>query len=169
METSLIKYELFSREECIDIINHVETDDKIWNKLNKPTIFSKQMSPAVWYNRRVTEWISTQFNLTEEMISKGYSATCFKYHTNSIFEEHIDTLDFMEFRPIYNVNVVLNDDFDGGKFFINKVEYDTQAGYIYKYPSSNSHGVTRVNNGIRYVLGYLVYSTDLISPSKVLI
>lgn len=161
METNLKKYELFSELECQSIISDVNKDDKVWYKTFRPTVLTTSLNENLWYSKKITNWISEHFNLNESKLKLGFDGTCFKYFPNSFFHEHTDVLNHNKSYPLYNINVILNNDFEGGNFFLNRIEYESIPGFIYKYKSNEKHGVKMVTSGIRYVLVYHVFDTDL--------
>jgi len=79
------------------------------------------------------------------------------YDVNGKYEEHIDTeiKHSKETRKI-TVLAILNDDFEGGKFFIknghDKIYPQQNKGDVIIFPSFLSHGVEPVTNGIRYTV-----------------
>lgn len=77
------------------------------------------------------------------------------YEVGGKYEAHVDTelRHFNETRKITSL-AILNDDFEGGQFFImngsNKVYPRQQKGDVIIFPSFMLHGVEPVTKGIRY-------------------
>lgn len=77
------------------------------------------------------------------------------YDTNGKYEAHVDTFHKLgnETRKITSL-AVLNDDFEGGKFFImnghNKVYPPQEKGDVIIFPSFMVHGVEPVTKGQRF-------------------
>lgn len=165
----LKKYKLFSIEECGEIIEYLNNPNISWHKTFKPSIFTHTTSTDLWFNLKIRDWISTQFKLKLEKHKQGFTTTCFKYYKGGEFPEHIDHVDDWGSYPLYNINIILNSDFEGGNFFLNNIVYDTKVGYIYKYKSTEKHGVHKVTNGIRYMLTCHVFNSDLIESKKTLL
>lgn len=166
---SLKKHQLFSVDECNKIIDYIEQPTTMWNKTYKPNVFTCTLKKNNQFNLKIRDWISTQFDLTDEKYNDGFEINCFKYFKGSGFPAHIDIIDAWEVNPNYNINVILNNNFSGGNFFLNKILYETNPGYIYKYKSNESHGVTTVTNGIRYMLVCHIFESDLIKRKRTLL
>lgn len=79
------------------------------------------------------------------------------YDINGKYEAHVDTFHIQsnETRKI-TVLAILNDDFEGGKFFIQndfrKIYPKQDKGDIIVFPSFMLHGVEPVTKGIRYTV-----------------
>lgn len=165
----LEKYKLFSLSECQDIINYINESTQNWFRTFKPTVFTSTLDSTTWFNLRIRDWISTQLDLTTEKYNAGFSTTCFKYYKGGGFEEHTDQVGEWDSYPIYNINIILNNDFSDGNFFLNKIIHETNPGYIYKYKSNEKHGVKTVTDGIRYMLVCHVFDSDLVKSQKTLL
>jgi predicted 2-oxoglutarate/Fe(II)-dependent dioxygenase YbiX len=75
-----------------------------------------------------------------------------KYVEGDLIQKHVDP------GFIYNINILLNDDYEGGEFYLNNQPYLKPMGEIYHYKSSEYHEVKKVKRGIRYcALFYIRY------------
>ncbi len=76
---------------------------------------------------------------------------------------HIDRVPESAYHKdfIWNVNIILNNDYEGGYFLINDNQYKLEEGSIYYYKSDTSHGVSKILGGNRYVFLYHIRERDI--------
>ncbi len=156
-------FELFTKDECKNIIDDVlsnyesfyvnrqfETDTSSYHKI--------EITEKTWYYYRLKNWFRDELNLGE---ADGY-LTLFYYQEGDRFPIHVDRIQNTEFYydAVYNVNVMLNEDYEGGEFILDNVEYKQPAGMVYYYESTKPHGVKVVKSGSRYTLIYFVRERD---------
>lgn len=86
-----------------------------------------------------------------------------RYEKGDGFPEHIDVSNKSEFHydGKYNVNAILNSNYIGGKFKLSGKELETEIGDAYIYESTTPHEVTKVIDGIRYVMMYYIRARDI--------
>ena len=151
------KERLFLKEECSQLIDWIETLNNFKQTHLANYHFSELDDTFPGYSK-IKNWCNV--NLRFE--SSGW-LQCFKYLDGQSFPLHRDrnsAYDFAKDSSI-NVNVVLNDDYDGGEFYTNDVYYKNEPGMIYWYSSNQLHGVTEVKNGTRYVLLYTIREREI--------
>lgn len=164
-------YRLFTKDECKDILSDIlknyesfyitrkfETDNSSYHKI--------EITEKTWYYYKIKNWISQELNLGE---IEGY-LTLFYYEKGDRFPIHVDRIQHTDFYhdAIYNVNVMLNEDYDGGEFILENVEHKKPAGEIYYYESTKPHGVKMVKSGIKYTLIYFIRQRDLKDRKKII-
>lgn len=95
-------------------------------------------------------------------ITHSNQAEFLMYDVNGKYESHVDTFHIVsdETRKITCI-VVLNDDFEGGKFYIqnghDRIYPPQEKGDIIVFPSFMLHGVEPITKGFRYsVVTWLV-------------
>lgn len=90
-----------------------------------------------------------------------------KYLPGDAFDRHRDdgihkfSEDFM-----FNINVILNNDYEGGDFFLNDIPHVRPMGEIYHYKSNEYHGVTEITKGVRYSALFYVRYRDIKKESN---
>lgn len=156
-------FELFTKQECKIILDDILSNYEasyINRQFEKDTssYYKIEITEKTWYYHRLKKWFSDELNLGDV---DGY-LTLFFYKEGDRFPIHIDRIQNTEFYydAVYNVNVMLNDDYEGGEFILNNVEYKQPAGMVYYYESTNPHGVNMVKSGLRYTLIYFVRERD---------
>lgn len=159
--------QLLTRDECKEIINFAE-DKKSWQKVlwNAKVATSGvadydfcDISDLTWYKDKLIQYALEELNL------KLYSASVaiIKYGVGSKFPRHTDRSPNNEFNMdfLYNVNVVLNDDFEGGEFWLDdKPVAGNTPGVVYHYKSTQWHEVKEVTKGVRYTTLFYIRDRD---------
>ena len=164
-------FELFTKEECeiiLDVIlnnykssyinRQFETDSSSYYKI--------EITEKTWYYNKIKNWFSNELGLGEV---DAY-LTLFFYKEGDRFPIHVDKMKYTEFYydALYNVNVMLNEDYEGGEFILDGIEYKQPAGMIYYYESTRPHGVKVVKSGLRYTLIYFVRERDFKKEKTIL-
>ena len=155
--------QLFTPDECDSIISHIESIDN-WKRVDDGGGYYHTYLEFDWVSNRFIDYIKKTENIE---ISKSKFVKCLKYEVGDLFEPHKDfhpNLDFYK-TFMFNINILLNDDFGGGDFLLNGKIYPKQRGWAYS--SNELHEVREVTNGVRYSILYGVFS-DGITRSKLL-
>jgi len=161
--------QLFTKQECLDVINFAESKNS-WHggKPNLPNIkFDIPSTPkvvSVWdldfFRNRIIEYAKEELNLD----IKTAGIHVMKYETGDSFPRHKDRDGKTEFNMdfLYNINVVLNDEFQGGEFYIEDelVTYN-KPGMVYHYKSDVYHEVKQVTSGNRYSALFFIRDRDI--------
>ena len=158
---------ILTKEECSEIIS------KLPDKKNKLDVRSRTLIPGKWTD---AEWSKTrkQFNthrIKLEQDSAEYISNIIKpisteletltltnkdifyvnyYNAGECAREHIDP-------SKYTICIALNDDFEGGEFFVNKkpVKLNTGDGVIFL--GNTTHAVSEILSGSRWSLCVWVF------------
>ncbi len=156
-------FQLFTKDECKDILDDIFTnyESSYINRkfANDTSSYHKiEITEKTWYYYRLKNWFSKELNLNEV---DGY-LTLFYYKEGDRFPIHVDRIPHTEFYydAVYNVNVMLNEDYEGGEFVLDNIEYKQPAGMVYYYESSKPHGVKIVKSGLKCTLIYFVRERD---------
>lgn len=156
-------FKLFTKEECDEIIETLSNEydlvhtskqyRKEYSSYNKVTV-----DKPFWFYDRIKKWVDTELNINVES-----TLVFVKYNEGDSFPIHIDRVPQSEYHHdwVWNINVVLNDDYEGGEFIINDVHHKESAGTIYYYTSDTPHGVTEITKGERYVFLYHIRERDI--------
>lgn len=76
-----------------------------------------------------------------------------------------DKSDFVS-SAVYNINIRLNDEFEGGDFFLDDKLYTKPVGEIYHYDSDVYHEVKKVYKGVRYIALITISQRDVMKDTK---
>ena len=156
-------HRLFTKEECNDIISTLLNEyelvhyDKPYGnsstKYNKVTI-----DKSYWFYDRIKDWVNKELN-----IDTNSTLLFVKYNVGDRFLVHVDRVKESEYHCdfLWNVNIILNEGYEGGEFIINNTHYKEPAGTIYYYSSDMLHSVSEITKGERYVFLYHVRERDI--------
>jgi hypothetical protein len=159
--------QIFSLEECADIVAILDTK-KDWEKWvfyqENNTLFSSYNTTPI-----IIDWVSDKF---KTYIEKEFSFSitdisilALKYNVGDRFGRHFDRNPNFEHNKdfLYNVNVVLNDNFEGGEFWLDDKPFlNNSTGIGYSYSSTQWHEVKTITKGIRYSMLCYIRERDLI-------
>jgi hypothetical protein len=157
--------QLFTSDECDSIISYVETTNS-WKRVDDGDKYYHTYLELDWISERFIKYIKDTENV--DVINSKF-VKCLKYEVGDLFEPHMDyhpNLDFYK-TFMYNINILLNDDFGGGDFLVDGNIYPKQRGWAYHYKSNEIHEVKPIESGVRYSILYGVFS-DGIKRSKLL-
>ena len=143
------------------MIKKAEQENK-WQRNERLKKYSYFTCPLILNENqtlKVKKYCKDYLNLDVENISLGI----LKYLPNDFFARHKDKVDNLEFNSdfIYNVNMRLNDDYEGGDFYLNDKLFNQEIGMVYNYTSNTYHEVTKVTDGIRYSALFYIRQRDL--------
>ncbi len=164
-------FKLFTKEECKNILDDILSNYKSFY-VNHPfetdnsSYYKIEITEKTWYYYKIKNWFRDELDLGEV---DGY-LTLFFYKEGDRFPIHVDRMEYTEFYrdAVYNVNVMLNEDYEGGEFLLDNVEYKQPAGMVYYYESTKPHGVKVVKSGLRYTLIYFVRERDFKGKKTIL-
>ena len=108
---------IFTIEECNEIVGFLKTAGHLFEKQNKDN-----MSYSKWhlndhsfkYKNTLQEYVNNKLNIS----SKDTDIIFIKYSKDDYMGTHVDKNNESEYHrdSMYNFNVRLNDDFEGGEF-----------------------------------------------------
>lgn len=151
----------FSNKECEGfIIQSEQKNDWLRNtKLKKYSYYTTSLVLNEEQEIKIKKYCKDYLNLDVENVSLGI----LKYIPNDFFARHKDKVEGLEFNHdfLYNINMRLNDNYDGGDFYLDDKLYNKSIGEIYHYSSDVYHEVTEVLDGIRYSALFYIRQRDL--------
>jgi hypothetical protein len=163
---------LFTVDECSEIIKFVETKcdwNYIHDQYDNGETFSQYFYADVSDNDLIIDkfksYIKSEFNFKLDTIN----VTVIKYLEGYRFNRHIDRIQHREKNHdfVFNINVVLNDEFVGGEFWLDdKLMEGNTAGMVYYYNSDQWHEVKSIKKGIRYSMLCYVRERDFINKTN---
>lgn len=159
--------EIFSLPECADIVNILRIKED-WNKYitynQDNTLFSSYNTTPI-----AIDWISDKFKtfIKEEFPFSIFniSISALKYNVGDRFGRHFDRHPNFELNKdfLFNVNVVLNNDFKGGEFWLDDKPFlETSPGMGYSYSSTRWHEVKTITEGTRYSMLCYIRERDVV-------
>lgn len=162
---------IFTEDECRNILNSL--DNVEWKRFNHNIKEENFVCDYYLIEYNENEFVTNAFkNIINSSFSfKVDTVNIFllKYLTGGSFGRHTDRKSSSEHHKdyIYNINVLLNDEFEGGEFYLNdtKLEGNT-PGIAYTYNSFEFHEVKPVTSGIRYSMLCYVRERDFITKEK---
>ena len=154
--------QLFTSEECDNIISYVENKNN-WTRVDVDgqSRFNLIGLELDWVSNRFIDYIKKVENIN---VSDSKFVRCLKYNIGDFFEPHKDFQPNLDFYKtfMYNINILLNDDFKGGDFIVSNQVYPKQRGWAYYYSSNEIHEVRKVTDGVIYSILYGVFSDTIV-------
>lgn len=153
--------QLFTSEECDIIISHIENKNN-WERADDgDSRYYHIYLELDWVSNKFIDYIKKVENID---VSDSKFVKCLKYEIGDFFKPHTDFRPNLDFYKtfMYNINILLNDDFEGGDFLVNNQFYPKQRGWVYYYSSNEIHEVREVTNGVRYSILYGVFSDTIV-------
>lgn len=96
------------------------------------------------------------------------SFSVLKYEPADFFSKHIDRDSSKEFNKdfLYNLNIKLNSDFEGGEFLLEDNIFNAGVGDLYHYKSTQYHEVLPITKGIRYTGLVYIRERDVVTTIR---
>lgn len=159
--------QIFSLKECNNIIDILE-DNQDWEKYvfyekNKNLFSSYKTTPVTidWVSDKFKTYIENEFSFS----ISNLNILALKYNVGDKFGRHFDRKPNLEKNKdfLYNVNVVLNDNFKGGEFWLDDKPFlGNTPGMGYSYISTQWHEVKTITEGTRYSMLCYIRERDII-------
>lgn len=163
---------LFTLDECSEIIKfsenksewvykHVQYDDG----QTFSQYFYMDLNDNDMIINRFKNYISSNFDFKLDNIN----IHIIKYLEGYKFNRHIDRVKGLEKNKdfVFNINVVLNDEFEGGEFWLDdKLLIGNTAGMVYYYNSDQWHEVKEVISGVRYSMLCYIRERDFVNKKN---
>jgi hypothetical protein len=147
---------LFTDTECSEIIRFSEKQNKWVNNSHYQLFIFK---PDQFISDKIIKYGKEKLGLSILNVNLGIV----KYLVGDSYPRHIDRHTEIEFNKdfLYNINLKLNDDFEGGDFFLNDELFVAAVGDVYHYKSTQYHEVKPITRGIRYTGLFYIRERDL--------
>jgi len=107
----------------------------------------------------VKELINKELKQIDENYEVSEFITLLKYENGDFFNLHIDASSYKATNTtttILSGGCLLNTDYIGGDFIINKKLLDIKIGELFYFGRTEPHEITKVTNGIRLSLHFAV-------------
>lgn len=173
----LIVDNLYSKQECMDMINYFKSNERdSWNTNDYrntsilPLVLSENQKPVNNFGKDITLRLAKRFDgsfirIQRSQIEKRHIKSSLNFHFDSAFG-----------YTAYTSVTYLNDDYDGGRTIIRPPDEETSKYDLVIQPkvgrtiffngAENFHSVTGVSGNERYTLAtwYMTMPADL--PEK---
>lgn len=166
---------IFSLDECNEIINSLDNIkwERYTHELKNEVTLETFKSDYYLTDFNHSDLVNTKFkNLINSKFSfkvNDVNIFLLKYLPNQSFGRHTDRNENSEHHKdyIYNVNVVLNDNFEGGEFYLNDKKFEGNTpGIAYTYNSYEFHEVKPIISGIRYSMLCYIRERDFVNKTN---
>lgn len=142
-----MKKKLFTKNECDQIILFSENMNQwktITNEVSYKIFF---FEPNESVSMKIMEYAKQVLGLSIMTVNLAV----LKYVEGDYFPRHTDRLGKGFNRDfLYNINLKLNDEYEGGEFFLNDNLFTAEVGDVYHYKSTEFHEVKPITKGTRY-------------------
>lgn len=158
-----------SKNKCNELIDLAETKSK-WIRISKNRSKSYYVC-SIDLDDVLESGIKTYCKSNMNLDIKNVNVFILRYEPGDYFNRHIDQNEHSEFNRdfLYNVNVRLNDDFEGGEFWLNDKPFHRPIGEVYHYKSTEWHEVKKITKGKRYTALFYIRYRDIKDNKKILI
>jgi len=149
---------LFTAEECNSIINRYNNLPISYQESRDNcsyTSISIDKTENRWILDRVIKWVESELNCSIDWDSSTDEDEFYFqfYKKGDRFDKHDDNV----YNRVYTAGILLNDEFEGGKFLVdvsvdNPILFENQIGNCYVIESMLKHEVTEIISGYRNVV-----------------
>jgi predicted 2-oxoglutarate/Fe(II)-dependent dioxygenase YbiX len=150
---------LFTKSECDEIVSFAEDQDR-WQTINDSAKYQIIIfQPNEYISNKIIKYGKERLGLSILTVNLAV----IKYLEGDHFPRHIDRNKEYEFNKdfVYNINIKLNDEYEGGEFFLNDELFVAEVGDVYHYKSTEFHEVKTITKGVRYSGLFYVRERDL--------
>lgn len=150
----------FTKKECDSIIQYTESLNN-W-EFKESENYSYSVS-SVNLSDEISNKIKLYLKNILNLSLLNVNTLLIKYNVNDYMGRHYDRNDGTDFNKdfLYNINVRLNDDFEGGEFYLKDKIFESQVGDVYHYKSTEWHEVKPITHGVRYVALFYIRERDI--------
>jgi len=150
---------LFTKNECDEIISFSEEQNQ-WKTVNDSANYQIiTFKPNEYISNKIIEYGKRHLDLSILTVNLAV----IKYVEGGHFPRHIDRYKQYEYSKdfVYNINIKLNENYEGGDFFLNDKLFVADVGDVYHYKSTEFHEVKIITKGVRYSGLFYVRERDL--------
>jgi len=153
-----MKTKLFTKNECNEIISFCENENS-WKKITNGVSYQIFIfKPDESISNKIIKYSSEILGLSILTVNLAV----IKYSVGDYFPRHTDRAGNGFNRDfLYNINLKLNDDYEGGDFFLNDKLFKAEVGDVYHYKSTEFHEVKSVIRGVRYGALFYIRERDI--------
>jgi hypothetical protein len=153
-----MKKNLFTKNECNEIILFSENENQ-WKKITHEASYQIFIfKPSESISNKIIKYSKEILGLSILTVNLAV----LKYVEGDYFPRHIDRAGNGFNRDfLYNINLKLNDEYEGGDFFLNDKLFTAEVGDVYHYKSTKFHEVKPIIKGIRYTGLFYLRERDI--------
>jgi hypothetical protein len=154
-----MRKKLFTKNECNEIISFSENENQ-WKKINNGAdYYIFLFKPNQFISDKIIHYSKEILGLSILNVNLGV----LKYVEGGGFPRHTDRNEEIELNKdfLYNINLKLNDEYEGGDFFLNDKLFSADVGDVYHYKSTEFHEVKPITKGIRYMGLFYLRERDI--------
>lgn len=154
-----MRKKLFTKNECDEIISFSENQNR-WKEVNDGGIYKIVFfTPNEYISNEIIEYGKEILGLSILNVNMAV----IKYLEGDCFPRHIDRDKNYELNRdfLYNINLKLNDEYEGGEFFLKDNLFYAEVGDVYHYKSTEFHEVKPITKGIRYTGLFYIRERDI--------
>jgi len=169
----MVKQEvLLTKQECQSIIDMIDLDNMgksivtylnpnpnktlDTNKTKKISEYRTSDEVKLFNNEYINNLLLPKFQKLFEIYSLPISVSFLRYQTGHEFKIHTDNL---EGNRVYTLSIQLNEEYEGGNFYIykdkqrkEKVQFNKTQGNVLVFDSNMEHLVEKITAGTRYAM-----------------
>jgi hypothetical protein len=151
--------QLFTLDECYRIIEYMESINGWKQSSGSLASYSSiPFTPDKWIQSKIIKYCKDTIGIDIQSVD----CVGLKYEVGDLFPPHTDRHENKEFYKdfLYNINMILNNDYTGGEFKLKGVPFIHNPGVVYHYNSYELHEVTEITSGIRYSILFYIRERD---------
>jgi Rps23 Pro-64 3,4-dihydroxylase Tpa1-like proline 4-hydroxylase len=149
---------LFTKNECNEIISFCEKENQ-WKKISNGVDYQIFLfTPSESISDKIIKYSKEILGLS----ILNVNLAVLKYVEGDYFPRHIDRAGNGFNRDfLYNINLKLNDEYEGGEFLLNDRVFIAEVGDVYHYKSTEFHEVKPITKGVRYTGLFYLRERDI--------
>lgn len=164
-----------SEEQCKYLIDTAESKNQ-WSRIRGGSKTSYETVTLAVDDDALIELFSSYCLQELNLQLRPSKVAIIKYQEGDSIQKHIDKgSDFPDPNKftrdaVYNINIRLNENYEGGEFFLDDNLFFKPVGEIYHYNSDVYHEVKKITQGIRYIaLISVSYEDTIVTKTHTLI
>jgi predicted 2-oxoglutarate/Fe(II)-dependent dioxygenase YbiX len=153
-----MKKNLFTKNECNEIILFSENENQ-WKKITHEVSYQIFIfKPSESISNKIIKYSKEILGLSILTVNLAV----LKYIEGDYFPRHTDRAGNGFNRDfLYNINLKLNDEYEGGEFLLNDKVLVADVGDVYHYKSTEFHEVKPITKGTRYTGLFYLRERDI--------
>jgi Rps23 Pro-64 3,4-dihydroxylase Tpa1-like proline 4-hydroxylase len=149
---------LFTKNECNEIISFSENENQWEKKTNGVSYQIFIFKPDEFISDKIMKYAKEILGLSILTVNLAV----LKYIEGDYFPRHTDRAETTFNRDfLYNINLKLNDEYEGGEFLLNDKVLVADVGDVYHYKSTEFHEVKPITKGTRYTGLFYLRERDI--------
>jgi hypothetical protein len=149
---------LFTKNECNEIISFSENENQWKKKTDGVSYQIFIFKPNEFISDKIMKYAKEILGLSILTVNLAV----LKYIEGGYFPRHTDRSETAFNRDfLYNINLKLNDEYEGGEFLLNDNVFLADVGDVYHYKSTEFHEVKPITKGTRYTGLFYLRERDI--------